>query len=93
MNLFEQQKTEMSCCADADDCHDSKEDKKGCADGNCPSNDCQLQQLSVKLISENKLEVESIPDFQLNSQKNSFYKSLIFKDLSYSFWHPPRYIS
>ena len=101
LNLDEH-KTEMSCCAndsnesEHDCCHSEKTDadKNKCGDNGCPSNDCHLHQVNIFHIyfPENLAENES--EFVFSDKLNSDNSSnLIIKDLSYSFWNPPKYIS
>lgn len=99
---------EMSCCAIShgehsdkkseekkECCHgsDKKEEKKDCG-SNCPMPDCKMT-ISIVFqlfFEQNKSEEKSTELFAENIQ-NEFYLSLLNKDLSYSFWHPPKYIS
>ena len=101
LNLDEH-KTEMSCCtkdskkSEHGCCHSDKTnaDKNKCGDKDCPSNDCHLHQVNVFHIyfPENSAENES--EFVFSDKLNSDNTSnLIIKDLSYSFWNPPKYIS
>lgn len=96
------QLAEMSCCAGENhSCHDSsqtkdqhkKDQKKDCSDTSCPMSHCQSQTFSVKLMNEPGFkETEPIiPAVQ--KIFNAHYSSLILKELIYSFWHPPKYIS
>lgn len=102
------EETEMNCCAMPDDgdsdtksgeekgcCHgsDKKEEKNDCG-SSCPMPGCKMT-ISIVFqlfFEQNKPEEKSIEFFTENIQ-NEFYLSLLNKDLSYSFWHPPKYIS
>ncbi len=106
--LGEPEEMEMSCCAVPNDEHSDKksEEKKGCCHGsdkkeekkdcgtNCPMPDCNMT-ISIVFqlfFEQNKSEEKTTELFAENIQ-NEFYLSLLNKDLSYSFWHPPKYIS
>lgn len=95
---------EMSCCAMSND-HDpsskkekcsgepeKKERKKDCGT-NCPMPGCHSVVVTFQLFFETKSEPEEIHLFDSEKVQNEFYLSLLYKDLSYSFWHPPKYIS
>lgn len=94
------QKKEVSCCAKKDSTHHSEnsKDSKSCKDdnhcqGNCPKQDCCVYANMLKNYvqqSAQKLQIASFPLKQIN---NEYYLSFHFKDISYSFWHPPKYIS
>jgi len=98
-----QAEMEMSCCATDDSagsehdcCHSGspKNEKKNCGDTGCPTNDCHLHTVTSfhiyfpEILSENETEIVS-----LEKLKSDNYSSLAIKDLSYSFWNPPKYIS
>lgn len=107
-SLEQAEEKEMSCCTMSHEEHsDNKsEEKKGCCHGsdkkeekkdcgnNCPMPDCNMT-ISIVFqlfFEQNKSEEKSTELFTENIQ-NEFYLSLLNKDLSYSFWHPPKYIS
>lgn len=97
----EEHTSEMSCCAmdDSEESHDcchSDEPmtENKCGDNGCPTHDCHLHQASsfhvyIPVNSFEK-ETEIISSEKLKSDN---YSSLAIKDLSYSFWNPPKYIS
>lgn len=97
------QMTEMSCCTGENhSCHDSsqtkdqhkKDRKKDCNDTSCPMNsNCQVQTLSAELISETGAKETEPVITTVKKTNNAHYSSLILKELIYSFWHPPKYIS
>ena len=91
---------EVGCCAENTDEHhsessrDSKtcQDEKHCGD-NCPTHDCCVHMNVLKNFVQqfnSKLNTVSFASKQI---KNEYYLSFHFKDISYSFWHPPKYIS
>lgn len=95
-------KEKMSCCANkaekhnsenqAKDCKDTHKEDNGCKD-NCPTNDCCIYVNIMKNFTEDlnqKFQFFSFPEQQ---PKNEFYSTPYIKDISYSFWHPPKYIS
>jgi len=86
----------MSCCSGKSACHENPPENKkdkGCTDHSCPSKDCHFQTVNFKLISESNFQELEVPKIFTVRSLNEFYISLTFKDLSYSFWHPPKYIS
>lgn len=92
--------TEMSCCTGENhSCHQNDEDyhKKNqhndCSDTTCPMNTCHIQTFSIELISEENPEIKTTPFHSPEKVINEHYAELILKELIYSFWHPPRYIS
>ncbi len=98
-----QTEMEMSCCT-TDDSSDSEHDcchtespmtkNKSCGDTNCPTNDCHLHQVNVFHVyfpqDSQEKEIQFISPEKLKSYN---YSSLSIKDLSFSFWNPPKYIS
>ncbi|MGB7498928.1 MAG: hypothetical protein WA897_03450, partial [Moheibacter sp.] len=63
-------------------------------DTSCPMNsNCQLQTFSAELISETGTKETEPVIATVEKTKNGHYSSLILKELIYSFWHPPKYIS
>jgi len=94
---------DMSCCATDDSagsehdcCHSesSKNEKKNCGDTGCPTNDCHLHTVTSfhiyfpEILSEKETEIVSLEKLKFDN-----YSSLTIKDLNYSFWNPPKYIS
>src|SRR5690606_25622349 len=97
----EQHPTEVNCCTmdDAEEAHDcchSDEPmtENKCGDKGCPANDCHFHQVTAFHIyfPENSLQKE-IQILSFEKLKSDNYSSLAIKDLSYSFWNPPKYIS
>jgi len=97
----EEHASEMSCCAmdDSEEMHDcchSDEPmtENKCGDNSCPTHDCHLHQVTVFHVyfpenpSDNETRIISSKKL-----KSDNYSSLIIKDLSFSFWNPPKYIS
>src|SRR5690606_36463163 len=99
----EEHVSEMSCCstddsenADHDCCHSEQPlaDDKSCGDNGCPTHDCHLHHVTAFHIyfpeksTENEMNLISSEKL-----KSDNYPSLAIKDLSYSFWNPPKYIS
>lgn len=93
--------SEVSCCAMDDSemthdcCHeDATLGENKCGDTGCPTKDCHFHQGTVFHIyfpensSENEIQI--LPFEKLISDN---YSSLAIKDLSFSFWNPPKYIS
>lgn len=96
-----QAEMEMSCCAmdDSEESHDcchSDEPmtENNCDDKGCPTHDCHLHQvISFHVyipVNSFEKETEIISSEKLKSDN---YSSLAIKDLSYSVWNPPKYIS
>jgi hypothetical protein len=86
-------KKEMKCCAGKGSCHDKSQKNKDCGDSNCPSKDCHFQTVTLKIISETNVQEFTHPETIRLNLKNEFYLSPALKDLTYTFWHPPKYIS
>lgn len=93
--------SEMSCCAmdDSDESHDcchSDEpvEENKCGDNGCPTNDCHLHQASsfhvYFPVNPSEKEIGIISSEKLKSDN---YSSFPVKDMSFSFWNPPKYIS
>lgn len=101
--LENHQMAEMSCCTGENhSCHHSsqkenqhkKDTHNDCNDTSCPMNsNCQVQTLNLELISENGFEENEAINTTVKKIKNGHYSSLLLKELIYSFWHPPKYIS
>lgn len=101
--LENHQMAEMSCCTGRNhSCHHSsqkenhhkKDTHNDCNDTSCPMNsNCQVQTLNLELISENGFEETEAISTTVKKIKNGHYSSLLLKELIYSFWHPPKYIS
>jgi|SRR5690554_2187334 hypothetical protein len=94
------QLVEMNCCVvETHSCHDSqnenqhkKQKQNDCNDTSCPMSNCHVQTLVLQLILEKTTPTNETSVF-LKKTTNSHYSSLILKELIYSFWHPPKYIS
>ncbi len=97
------EEVKMSCCtmddteSEAHDCCQTDHPistKNDCGENGCPSNDCHFHQITTFHVffpnhsEENESKI--ISSKKLKSERN---KSLIIKDLSYSYWNPPKYIS
>lgn len=99
-----EKKMEMNCCAvpvqesvpdGSRDCHkESKEEQRGKCNHDCPMPECQANLvISIQTYLEIEAEEEQ-NEFQFyQTSQNDFYLSLLDKDLTYSIWHPPKYIS
>ena len=98
-----QAEMEMSCCttddserSDHDCCHSGQplDDHKTCDDNGCPTHDCFLHHVTVFHVysPETSFENETKP-VSLEKLKSDIYSSLIIKDLGFSLWNPPKYIS
>ncbi|SMC48922.1 hypothetical protein [Moheibacter sediminis] len=93
-------KKEVGCCAEkldehhSENSHDSKscKDEKHCGD-NCPTHDCCVHMNVLKNFVQNSNPKLNSVSFPLEQIKNEHYLSFYFKDISYSFWHPPKYVS
>lgn len=91
---------EMGCCAEntdehqSDDFHDSEncQDEKHCGD-NCPTHDCCVHMTVLKNFVQQYSQKIQLTSFVSEQIKNEYYLNFYFKDISYSFWHPPKYIS
>jgi len=94
---------EMNCCATDDSagsehdcCHSENPmtENKSCGDNGCPTHDCHLYQVNVFHIyfpqDSQEKEMQIISSEKLKTDNHS---SLAIKDLSFSFWNPPKYIS
>lgn len=93
----------MSCCTGENhSCHHSsqkeknhkKEQHKDCNDTSCPiNNNCHIQTFSIKLMTKQQFQTTEIAITLTEKVINEHYSTLILKELIYSFWHPPKYIS
>lgn len=93
-------KKEVGCCAEKSDKHPSEasHDTKNCKDenhckDNCPTHDCCVHMNVLKNIVQNYSQKLQLKSFSSEQIKNEYYLNFYFKDISYSFWHPPKYIS
>lgn len=93
-------KKEIGCCAEkaddlnSDKSHDSKscKDQNHCQD-NCPKHDCCVHMNVLKNFVQQYSSNIQLTSFVSEQIKNEHYLNFYFKDISYSFWHPPKYIS
>lgn len=96
--------SEMKCCAMSDlnshhgdgmkDCHPDGKENKGKCGHDCPMKDCKAQlvlTVQTLLTQESDQEKNEILSYQIS--KDSFYLSLLDKDLTHSIWHPPQQLS
>lgn len=90
--------SEMSCCVTDDHaCHsdeDNHHQKNDCTDTGCPmNNSCHFQSFSSKLIHEIKSE-ETVKITNTVERAEIINNSpILIKELIYSIWNPPKYIS
>lgn len=101
--LFEHHsEMEISCCSvenssesDHNCCHENETSgDKDCGDHSCPTHDCHLHSVNVFHIYFPNNNFENETKFvSLEKLKSDNYHSLIIKDLSFSFWNPPKYIA
>jgi len=97
----EEHTSEMSCCTmdDSEESHDcchSDEPmtENNCDDKGCPTHDCHLHQvISFHVYIPINSSEKEIGINSFEKLKSDNYSSLAIKDLSYSFWNPPKYIS
>ncbi len=93
-------KKEVGCCAEKMDEHKSEKphDSKSCKEenncqDNCPAHDCCVHMNVLKnFVQQSDQKLNSV-SFFVKQINNDHYLSFYFKDISYSFWHPPKYIS
>jgi len=95
-NTIPSNPSEISCCSEKSDgessCHEDDEmnDHKNC-EKDCATHDCCAHSSILKNFiqigfNSNSSEINVITE----KIKNEFYNSVHLKDLSYSFWHPPK---
>lgn len=90
-------KTETGCCTENGLEHEQSDEPKDCKDDNhckdCNTHDCCVHMNVLKNFVQQLHDKTQLIVFYEEQSKNENYLSLYIKDITYSFWHPPKYIS